>query len=503
MASLGSKMSGRRSPIRAWQLTRLPADYATRNIHFVARCGKSDAGLVPRASYSQSDVLSCTTVKVQICLIFVNLVAPTICRADVTRISLLIGQEVILFASRSSARLVELLCFQRKSRPCPSKGVRSERGRTVEAKAEQLGRTTWASATTWECTEGSQLYQPCGLCPVVWCHRFTRRRLRRGQAVTLSPQEGAHANTYNKITMCNAALVVPMISGVEGIPTATRRKHSLSTAGHYHEVMITTQRWIDFMCDIPSKCRHNHESIGFAVPRNGIPRENPPTDGIVRHDTHMRKSGLTLQGIEPGLPWWEASRLTSQSPWPRERIYSGAISFTSCAVAERLACSPPTKTNRVQPPAGSLPDFHKSKSCRTMPLVGGSSPGISRSTPPPPTLAFRRRSIHPHAQSTGTQAQGNNCNTTANTAMWTRQGVSLIMFCSGVWRDENIRCCCGYAIITKQIVAPSEVVQQSNIPLEFERTISTDSSPVAGHELANLSTLRRSPYYLHYHAKSK
>ncbi|KAJ8892200.1 hypothetical protein PR048_004780 [Dryococelus australis] len=52
-------------------------------------------------------------------------------------------------------------------------------------------------------------------------------------------------------------------------------------------------------------------------------------------------------------------------------------------VAERLACSPPTKSNRVQPPAGSIPDFHIRKSCRTMPLVGGYFRGIFR---PPPLI---------------------------------------------------------------------------------------------------------------------
>ncbi|KAJ8889047.1 hypothetical protein PR048_008541 [Dryococelus australis] len=46
-------------------------------------------------------------------------------------------------------------------------------------------------------------------------------------------------------------------------------------------------------------------------------RENPLTNGIVRHDSHMRKSGVTRPGIEPGSPWWEASRLTAQRPWPQ------------------------------------------------------------------------------------------------------------------------------------------------------------------------------------------
>ncbi|KAJ8875474.1 hypothetical protein PR048_023369 [Dryococelus australis] len=46
----------------------------------------------------------------------------------------------------------------------------------------------------------------------------------------------------------------------------------------------------------------------------------------------------------------------------------------------RLACSPPTRVNRVQSPAGSLPDFRMWESCRAMPLVEGFSRGISRPT---------------------------------------------------------------------------------------------------------------------------
>ncbi|KAJ8883482.1 hypothetical protein PR048_015326 [Dryococelus australis] len=46
----------------------------------------------------------------------------------------------------------------------------------------------------------------------------------------------------------------------------------------------------------------------------GDPQENPPTNSIVRHDSHTRKSGVTQPGIEPGSPCWEASRLTAQPP---------------------------------------------------------------------------------------------------------------------------------------------------------------------------------------------
>ncbi|KAJ8890127.1 hypothetical protein PR048_009634 [Dryococelus australis] len=56
--------------------------------------------------------------------------------------------------------------------------------------------------------------------------------------------------------------------------------------------------------------RRRNERTG----ETGDPRENPPTNGIVRHDSHMRKSGVTRLGIEYGSSWCEASRLTAQPP---------------------------------------------------------------------------------------------------------------------------------------------------------------------------------------------
>ncbi|KAJ8872685.1 hypothetical protein PR048_026298 [Dryococelus australis] len=38
-------------------------------------------------------------------------------------------------------------------------------------------------------------------------------------------------------------------------------------------------------------------------------------NGIVRHDSHLRKSGVNRSGIEPGSLRWEASSLTAQPPW--------------------------------------------------------------------------------------------------------------------------------------------------------------------------------------------
>ncbi|KAJ8883017.1 hypothetical protein PR048_014856 [Dryococelus australis] len=90
---------------------------------------------------------------------------------------------------------------------------------------------------------------------------------------------------------------------------------------------------------------------------------------------------VTRLGIEPGSPWLEASSLTAQPLWPlmMEKYFRNIILV---AVAERLACSPPSKANRVQSPAGSLPYFRKWESCRTMLLVGGFLGDLSF----PPTL---------------------------------------------------------------------------------------------------------------------
>ncbi|KAJ8875089.1 hypothetical protein PR048_022980 [Dryococelus australis] len=59
----------------------------------------------------------------------------------------------------------------------------------------------------------------------------------------------------------------------------------------------------------------------------------------------------------------------------RRRIVKS--SMAGAAVAERLACSPPTKANRVQSPAGSFPDFRMGKTRRTIPLVGEFSRGCA------------------------------------------------------------------------------------------------------------------------------
>ncbi|KAJ8881639.1 hypothetical protein PR048_018125 [Dryococelus australis] len=70
------------------------------------------------------------------------------------------------------------------------------------------------------------------------------------------------------------------------------------------------------------------------------------------------------------------------------RLHADTERTAHCQQCLRLACSPPTKANRVQSTAGS-PDFCKWESCRTMLLVGG----FSRRYPVHPAPSFRRCSI--------------------------------------------------------------------------------------------------------------
>ncbi|KAJ8879207.1 hypothetical protein PR048_019813, partial [Dryococelus australis] len=44
--------------------------------------------------------------------------------------------------------------------------------------------------------------------------------------------------------------------------------------------------------------KRRNERVG----ETGDPRENPPTNGIVRHNSHMQKSAVTPPGIEFGSP---------------------------------------------------------------------------------------------------------------------------------------------------------------------------------------------------------
>ncbi|KAJ8895100.1 hypothetical protein PR048_000425 [Dryococelus australis] len=107
--------------------------------------------------------------------------------------------------------------------------------------------------------------------------------------------------------------------------------------------------------------------------------------------SHQSESGsITGGGSSPPPPpgfcacgnaGWQVFSANSRFPRPfipallRTRLssLSSALKTSMAVVHERLQCSPPTRVNRVQFPAGSLHISAIWESCRTMPLVDGLS----------------------------------------------------------------------------------------------------------------------------------
>ncbi|KAJ8874590.1 hypothetical protein PR048_025456, partial [Dryococelus australis] len=113
----------------------------------------------------------------------------------------------------------------------------------------------------------------------------------------------------------------------------------------------------------------------------------------------MARWSLTSGRARSLIGWGKTPGTRVRLPTSRERFpigrddgWSGWVSphqkkvGGGGTVAERLACASPTKAIRAQYPDGSLRIFAKWESCRTTPLVGGSSRGS-------PVLSFRRCSI--------------------------------------------------------------------------------------------------------------
>ncbi|KAJ8874302.1 hypothetical protein PR048_025148 [Dryococelus australis] len=118
------------------------------------------------------------------------------------------------------------------------------------------------------------------------------------------------------------------------------------------------------------------------------------------HDSsgvHLRACANTIIGI----PKPESYSQRNTETWVFGRIHCAIVKELQreasveqpelCTVeySLRLACSLPAKANRAQSPDGSIPDFRKWESCRTMPLVGGFFSGIFHFS----CLHFRRCSI--------------------------------------------------------------------------------------------------------------
>ncbi|KAJ8890858.1 hypothetical protein PR048_010367 [Dryococelus australis] len=94
---------------------------------------------------------------------------------------------------------------------------------------------------------------------------------------------------------------------------------------------------------------------------------------------------LAIYAAMLAVSGWQHCAFPPSAGEIRPRAITEVLKGKGPAVAERLGCSPPTKTNRVQSPAVPLPDSRVWQSCRTI----GLSPGSPAFTVP----SFRRSSI--------------------------------------------------------------------------------------------------------------
>ncbi|KAJ8889184.1 hypothetical protein PR048_008678 [Dryococelus australis] len=123
--------------------------------------------------------------------------------------------------------------------------------------------------------------------------------------------------------------------------------------------------------------KHFRKSTSTTV---GIKRKSSPA----RHVAYAYEEPITL-----GFPFQWFNPL-------RNGLWLYGTYGVGATVTDRLACSPPTKANRVRTPAGPIPDFRMWESCWAMPLVGGSSWGSPVSSIPPFRRWFILTPIHPH-----------------------------------------------------------------------------------------------------------
>ncbi|KAJ8866365.1 hypothetical protein PR048_032208 [Dryococelus australis] len=102
----------------------------------------------------------------------------------------------------------------------------------------------------------------------------------------------------------------------------------------------------------------------------GDPRDNPKTNGIVWHDSHMRKSAVTRPGIEPGSPWWEGeqanrsatprrthevSNINSAAEWPISSKEIKHVGWSGAVMLGRSKRQYPEKTHRQAASSSTIP----------------------------------------------------------------------------------------------------------------------------------------------------
>ncbi|KAJ8881441.1 hypothetical protein PR048_017922 [Dryococelus australis] len=113
-----------------------------------------------------------------------------------------------------------------------------------------------------------------------------------------------------------------LISPLSALKTSLLRAAQISqhtSADHVDQTKRTERIRCPFYREQPinevSKEQRRNAVARLGRGRGGrhSPRENPPTSGIVRYDSHVQKSGATPAEIKSGSPRWEASSRSAKS----------------------------------------------------------------------------------------------------------------------------------------------------------------------------------------------
>ncbi|KAJ8874116.1 hypothetical protein PR048_024957 [Dryococelus australis] len=186
------------------------------------------------------------------------------------------------------------------------------------------------------------------------------------------------------------------------------------------------------------------------------------------------------------------------------------LSAYGATVAERLARSPPTKANRVQSPDGS-PDFRKSESCRTMPLVGGFSRGSPVSPPlhlgaapyslQSPTSALKTSLLKQHLYNSANTSM---CCSTLNYAyvVWMRTGRTSRRVGTGAARHTTDReeCRIHRCAVAEQSTTSRVILQSAGPALHLPVSTPTIRRSLNEPGLQAWRPLRRLPSNPQHHA---
>ncbi|KAJ8866605.1 hypothetical protein PR048_032465 [Dryococelus australis] len=171
-------------------------------------------------------------------------------------------------------------------------------------------------ATLPESQLGLPRWEASSLTTTVHKHYVARWNVREGETSVPSKNPPPNADiryisqreTIGDITAVHVR--VPAVLRLENLE-AYNTLHRFRTQVDVSDVSLEV---------VTANCDTAETACGVGGGETGDPRENLSTSSIIWHDSHMQKSGVNWPGIEPISPWWEASSLTAEPPWPCQSL---------------------------------------------------------------------------------------------------------------------------------------------------------------------------------------